>query len=76
MLFAISYKNGIILDELNIATYYNLFTVEEAIEAIKEKAPYVEVIITGRYAEEKIIQIADFRGFINRLYELKKFKQG
>lgn len=56
-------KNGeydlVVLDELNVAVYYKLFTVEEAIEAIENRAPHVEVVVTGRYAEDKIIEIAD-----------------
>ncbi len=60
----------VILDELNIAIYYNLFTVEEAIEAIKERAPHMEVIITGRYAEEEIIQIADL---VTEMEEIKHY---
>lgn len=49
----------VVLDELNIAIYYKLFTVEEAIEAIKSRASHVEVIVTGRYAEDKLIELAD-----------------
>lgn len=60
----------VILDELNIATYYNLFTVEEAIAAIKGKAPHVEVIITGRRAHEKIIKIADL---VTEMKEVKHY---
>lgn len=49
----------VVLDELNIAVYYKLFTVEEVIETIKSRASHVEVIITGRYADDKLIEIAD-----------------
>lgn len=56
-------KNGeydiVVLDELNIAIHYNLFSLEEAIDAIENRAPHVEVIVTGRYAEDKLIEIAD-----------------
>lgn len=60
----------VILDELNIALYYNLFTVDEAIETIKEKAPHVEVVITGRYADERIIQLADL---VTEMKEIKHY---
>lgn len=60
----------VILDELNIVTYYNLFTVDEAIRAINEKAEHVEVIITGRYADEKIIEIADL---VTEMKEVKHY---
>lgn len=49
----------VVLDELNIAIYYKLFTVQEVIKIIKNRAPHVEVIITGRYAEDELIEIAD-----------------
>ncbi len=60
----------VILDELNIAIYYNLFPVEETIEAIKHRAPHVEVIITGRYAKKEIIQIADL---VTEMKEIKHY---
>lgn len=49
----------VVMDELNIALYFKLFTVEDALKAIKEKAPGVEVVITGRYAPKDIIDAAD-----------------
>ena len=63
-----------VLDELNIAIYYNLFTSKEAIEIIEERAPHVEVIITGRYAEEDIIQLSDL---VTEMKEVKHYyKEG
>ncbi len=62
--------NIVILDELNIAIYYNLFTIEEAIEAINNKASNVEVIITGRYVDKRIIQIADL---VTEMKEIKHY---
>lgn len=64
----------VVLDELNIAIYYKLFNVEEAIDAIKNRAPHVEVIITGRYAEEKLIELADL---VTEMTEIKHYyRQG
>lgn len=60
----------VVLDELNIAIYYKLFTVEEAIEIIKDRAPNVEVVITGRYAEDKLIEIADL---VTEMKEIKHY---
>ena len=60
----------VVLDELNIAIYYNLFTVDEAIEAIKNRAPHVEVVVTGRYAVEKLIEIADL---VTEMKEIKHY---
>ena len=67
-------KNGeydvVVLDELNIALYYKLFDVEEVIDAINNRAPHVEVIITGRYANSKIIKIADL---VTEMVEVKHY---
>lgn len=49
----------VIMDEANIAVYYNLFTVDELIEAADSRADATELIITGRHASPKIIEKAD-----------------
>ncbi len=49
----------VVLDELNIALYYKLLSVQDVIEAIDERDPGTEVVITGRYAPDEILEIAD-----------------
>lgn len=49
----------VILDEANIATFFDLFSAEELIEVLESRAEDTEVIITGRYADQKIIDYAD-----------------
>ena len=49
----------VILDEANIAVYYQLFTAAELIEIVEQRVPEVEVVITGRYAADEIIEYAD-----------------
>ncbi|MBN2397519.1 MAG: cob(I)yrinic acid a,c-diamide adenosyltransferase, partial [Deltaproteobacteria bacterium] len=49
----------IILDEANIATYYNLFPVEDLLAFIDARPPGVELVITGRRADERVIERAD-----------------
>ena len=49
----------VVLDEANIATWYKLFSVDELIELIENKPKNVELIITGRNADERILQHAD-----------------
>ena len=49
----------VILDELTIALYFKLFSLEDVIEAIENKDPQVELVITGRYAPEELIELAD-----------------
>ena len=49
----------VIMDEANIALYYNLFSVKELIELADGRAVGTELIITGRYAPPEIIKMAD-----------------
>lgn len=60
----------VVLDELNIAIYYKLFSADEVIEIIKDRASHIEVIITGRYADDKIIELADL---VTEMKEIKHY---
>ncbi|MCB5558404.1 cob(I)yrinic acid a,c-diamide adenosyltransferase [Anaerosalibacter bizertensis] len=60
----------VVLDELNIALYYKLFSIEEAIEIIENRDDSVEVIITGRYASKEIIALADL---VTEMKEIKHY---
>ncbi|WP_018109915.1 cob(I)yrinic acid a,c-diamide adenosyltransferase [Bacteroides propionicifaciens] len=60
----------VILDEVTIALYYKLFTVEELIEAIQNRKPSVEVIVTGRYAPDELLSIADL---VTEMKEIKHY---
>ena len=60
----------VILDEANIATYHNLFTVEEVIDLIDTKPSSVELVITGRYADPRIIERADL---VTEMREVKHY---
>jgi len=60
----------IILDEANIALFYKLFSVETLLAFIDEKPESVELIITGRYAPEAIIERADL---VTEMREIKHY---
>lgn len=60
----------VIMDEANIALFYKLFSVDELIEALKNRAENVEVIITGRYAPQEIIDFADL---VTEMKEIKHY---
>lgn len=60
----------VVLDELNIALFYELFDLEEVIEAINNRAPHVEVVITGRYAPQGLIDMADL---VTEMKEIKHY---
>lgn len=62
----------VILDEANIATYYDLLAVEDLIDIIEDRADGVEVVITGRMADNKIIDYADL---VTEMKEIKHYYQ-
>jgi len=62
----------VILDELSIALYYNLVTLEEVISTIKEKPYETELVITGRYTPQEIINLADL---VTDMVEIKHYYQ-
>ncbi len=49
----------VVLDEVNVAVAWKLVDIDEVIELIKKKPENVELILTGRYADEKLIELAD-----------------
>ena len=62
----------LVLDEANIALYYHLFEVEDLLEIISEKPDSLELIITGRYAPQEIIDAADL---VSEMKEIKHYYQ-
>ena len=49
----------VVLDEINVAVDFHLLGVQEVLQLIKDKPPRVELILTGRNADKKLIEIAD-----------------
>jgi len=49
----------VIFDEINIASAWKLIDVQDVLELISNKPPKVEVVLTGRYADQRIIDKAD-----------------
>ncbi len=52
--------NLVILDEINIAIHYRLIDIDRVIEMIKNKPEELELVLTGRYAADEIIDLADY----------------
>lgn len=48
----------IILDEINIAIDLNILDINEVVEVLKNKPKNMEIVLTGRNAHSKIIEIA------------------
>jgi cob(I)alamin adenosyltransferase len=49
----------VVLDEINIALDFNLIALEDVLQLIREKPSYVELILTGRNAPSRLIEMAD-----------------
>ncbi len=60
----------VILDEANIALYYKLFSDDELIDLLKNKPTETEIVITGRYAPEKLMEFADL---VTNMDEVKHY---
>ncbi|OQX62760.1 MAG: cob(I)yrinic acid a,c-diamide adenosyltransferase [Desulfococcus sp. 4484_241] len=64
----------VILDEANIAIFYNLFSADDLLELIRTKPDNIELVITGRYADPRIIEEADL---VTEMKEVKHYyRQG
>src|SRR6056297_412882 len=60
----------VILDEANIAVYFDLFSVDELINVIDSRNEGIEVIVTGRKAKEKLMDKADL---VTDMQEIKHY---
>lgn len=60
----------VILDEIIIAIYLGLLDEDHVIEAVSEKQPNVEVVLTGRYASQRLMDIADL---VTEMQEIKHY---
>jgi cob(I)alamin adenosyltransferase len=49
----------VILDEINPAVFFGLIPADKVLELIKEKPSNVELILTGRNADARVVQAAD-----------------
>jgi ATP-dependent Lon protease len=58
----------VVLDEVNVAVDFGLLSVNEVLDAIKNRAKHTEVILTGRYAPPEFIEIADL---VSEIHEIK-----
>ncbi|HPP86512.1 MAG TPA: cob(I)yrinic acid a,c-diamide adenosyltransferase [bacterium] len=60
----------LILDELNIAIYHKLLNILKVIDVLKNRPNNLEIVITGRYADKKIIEISDI---VTEMREIKHY---
>ncbi len=50
----------VVLDEINVALYFRLLTVQEVLEVIDQKPKGVELVLTGRRVPDEILARADY----------------
>ncbi len=62
----------LILDELTIALHYNLIDISHVLDFLERKPVALEVIITGRYCPDLIIEKADL---VTEMKEIKHYYQ-
>ena len=60
----------VILDEANIATHFHLFEVEDLCALIDARPPHVELILTGRCADKRVLKRADL---VTEMREVKHY---
>jgi cob(I)alamin adenosyltransferase len=60
----------IVLDEVNVAVHFNLFSEKEIHDFLDKKPEDMEVILTGRYAPESFIKRADL---VTEMKEIKHY---
>lgn len=62
----------IVLDEANIAAYLGLISVQDLLDVIEARPEHVELVITGRYADPRVIEVADL---VTEMREVKHYFQ-
>jgi cob(I)alamin adenosyltransferase len=49
----------VILDEINLALTFNLLPQAEVFQVLRDRPPWVEVVLTGRQAPPELVELAD-----------------
>ena len=60
----------IILDEVNVSIYFKLIEVKDVTELLKKKPENKELILTGRYCPQELIELADI---VTEMEEVKHY---
>lgn len=60
----------VILDEINGALWFGLIEVESVLELMRSKPPHVELVLTGRSADERVVAAADL---VTEMREIKHY---
>ena len=57
----------VILDEVLVSIYFKLFTEKQVLPLVQNRPEKVELILTGRYAPERLKKVADLISEINEV---------
>lgn len=49
----------VILDEINLVLTHGLLPLEDTLEFLRRRPPWVEVVLTGRQAPPELVEMAD-----------------
>ena len=49
----------VVLDEVNVAVHFKLIEPDDVIQLINDRPQNVDLILTGRYADARVIELAD-----------------
>ncbi len=60
----------IVLDEICIALYYQLISLDDLKNVLKNHPENIEIVLTGRYAPEELIEISDL---VTEMKEIKHY---
>ncbi|MDC0208415.1 cob(I)yrinic acid a,c-diamide adenosyltransferase [Nitrosopumilus sp.] len=64
----------VVLDEINYAVNLNLISLDDVLDVIKSKPENVDLVLTGNYAKEEVIEAADL---VTEMKEIKHpFQKG
>ena len=69
-IIAAGHHRLVILDEANIAVHFGIFAAEDLLDIIDAKPAAVELVITGRRADPRIIERADL---VTEMREVKHY---
>lgn len=60
----------VVMDEVNVALHFKILAVSEVLAVLNERPGQVEIVLTGRYAPDEIIQKADL---VTEMKEIKHY---
>jgi cob(I)alamin adenosyltransferase len=52
-------RDLVVLDELTYAFHYDFLSLDEVLEALRDRPAHVHVVVTGRNAPDALVQLAD-----------------